>query len=159
MTLVTESYRHGPKQAAPGELLRLSGSRLKWYGIARPGVELTDALVAEGRAHLHAEAEAGRLAVHRDVGFVLLHHCTSVAFLIVCVWRNDNELWKTVYIKDLPGDGEFEEQVYRGLGAMLCVWELGVVGHEQQAWTRYLCSARDDDALETYLEDRFEGMV
>jgi len=40
-----------------------------------------------------------------------------------------------------------------------CVWELGAVWHEQQAWSRYLRSERDDAAKQTYLRDSYEGPV
>jgi hypothetical protein len=35
-----------------------------------------------------------------------------------------------------------------------CVWEMGAVVHEQQAWIRYLCSARDAAAAQAYLADQ-----
>jgi len=40
-----------------------------------------------------------------------------------------------------------------------CVWELGAVWHEQQAWSRFLRSARGAVAREAYLRDTFEGQV
>ena len=38
-----------------------------------------------------------------------------------------------------------------------CVWELAPVWHEKQAWERFLDSARDEVAAETWLEDRYTG--
>jgi hypothetical protein len=159
MTVVTAAYRHAPKQAAAVQPLEIGGSRLKWYHVEREPGTITAALADEARRRLVEDARAGRLALSDDCGFVLLHHCTSVAFLIVCVWRNENELWKTVYIKDLASDGGFEEQVYRGVAPAFCVWELGVVCHEQQAWTRYLYSDRNPVALLGYLADELRGAV
>ena len=40
-----------------------------------------------------------------------------------------------------------------------CVWELGVVWHEQQAWKRFLISKRSPDDIIHYLNDRYEGPV
>jgi hypothetical protein len=37
------------------------------------------------------------------------------------------------------------------------VWELGAVVHERAAWTRYLCSRRDDEAGRAYVADRYSG--
>jgi hypothetical protein len=159
MTLVTEAYVHAPKQAWPADDFRHAGSRLKWYDLARERDTLSAQLEREARAQLGADAGGGTLALSDDRGFVLLHHCGSVAFLIVCVWRSDNELWKTVYIKDLERGGAFVEQEYRGIGAAFCVWELGVVCHEQQAWTRYLYGSRDAAALERYMGDHLDGAV
>lgn len=42
---------------------------------------------------------------------------------------------------------------------VICVWELGAVLHEHQAWTRYLRSSRDEKAKRAYLNDQFTGSV
>lgn len=158
MQHVSATYRHADKTASPGGLLALPTTRLKWYGIAREQDCLTTELEAEGRSLLEAEVAAGRLALADDVGFVLLHYCTSVTFLIVAVWRNDNELWKTVYLKDMRG-GPFEEQRLTGVAPAFCVWELAVVAHEQKAWIRFLRTDRTEAALQRYLADCYVGAV
>ncbi len=48
------------------------------------------------------------------------------------------------------------ETAHRGT---FCVWELGVVWHEQQAWKRFLTSKRATEDVTRYLNDRFEGSV
>lgn len=40
-----------------------------------------------------------------------------------------------------------------------CVWELGAVGHEQQAWVRFLSLHRTARNEEQYLDDAFHGPV
>jgi hypothetical protein len=40
-----------------------------------------------------------------------------------------------------------------------CVWELGVVWHEQQAWNRFLLSKRSPEDAALYLNDQHEGPV
>jgi hypothetical protein len=40
-----------------------------------------------------------------------------------------------------------------------CVWELGAVLHEQQAWIRYLRSARDGASRAAWLADLGGGPV
>jgi hypothetical protein len=73
----------------------------------------------------------------------------------VSTWLNDNELWETVYLKDT---GEFERMPFPETAkGTYCVWELGAVLHEQQAWIRYLFSPRDAEAAQTYLADRHPG--
>ena len=73
---------------------------------------------------------------------MILHRCgESFYFLLVSTWRNDNELWETVWAKD--GDDELGFQPWPIEGThrpTFCVWELGAVWHEQQAWSRYLRS-------------------
>jgi hypothetical protein len=63
---------------------------------------------------------------------VILHRVGGAYLLIVSTWRNDNELWETVYFKD---SGEFELTPFPETAeATYCVWEMGAVLHEQQAW-------------------------
>jgi hypothetical protein len=84
-----------------------------------------------------------------DLGFVILHRCgESFYFLIVATWRNDNELWETVWAKN--GESEVPSAVAaRGTHRpTFCVWELGAVWHEQQAWSRFLRSSRGAAARE-----------
>jgi hypothetical protein len=38
-----------------------------------------------------------------------------------------------------------------------CVWELAPVWHEVGAWNRFLYTARDETAAQTWLRDRCEG--
>jgi hypothetical protein len=49
-----------------------------------------------------------------------------------------------------------DETIHRGT---FCVWELGAVWHERQAWVRFLSSQRDEAAKLAYINDRFSGLV
>jgi hypothetical protein len=157
--VITPSYEHYPKVAEPGAGLSLAGGYLKWYEIRRPHVEMPPALIRESREFLQTETASDRLRLHNQLGFVELHHCTSVAFLLVFTWNNDNEMWMTVYIKDLVDDSAYQlfdvaDGCHR---TTCCVWELAPVWHERQAWARYLRSARDEEARFAYLADSFSG--
>ena len=49
----------------------------------------------------------GRLAMH-GLGLVVLHRCDAdFYFLIACTWRNENELWETVWYKNGDGMDDF----------------------------------------------------
>ena len=113
------------------------------------------------RDHLIAESKADRVGLDGEVGFVVLHRCENdFYFLIVSTWRGNNELWESVYYKQdaaTPGFSLFPREG-RHKGAY-CVWELGPVWHEQQAWVRFLTSSRDAAAQQAYLDDRFAGSV
>ena len=54
-------------------------------------------------------------------------------------------------------DGQFQLVPRDNHMPVMCVWELGAVVHEREAWTRYLYSARDEHAKAAYLSDRFTG--
>ena len=154
-----ENYQHSDKLVTPGRDLSLANAYLKWYNISHREVTMSSELIQEGRTFLQAEVAASQLNLDGQFGFVELHHCTSVAFLLVATWNNENELWEAPYVKDLAKADGFRP-VEAGNGnhrPIYCVWELAPVWHERQAWVRYLRSARDEEAKYAYLNDRFSG--
>ena len=112
-------------------------------------------------AQLRDASKAGELGLSDDHGFVILHRCgESFYFLLVSTWRNDNELWETAWAKGGDHDVSFRPWLVGGRHRpTFCVWELGAVLHEREAWTRFLCSPRDEVALQAYLQDSYEGPV
>jgi hypothetical protein len=157
---VDRTYRHVPKIASPGALLRVGGSRLKWYDVARADTPVPDDVREAARGFLVSEQRT--LELDRDVGFAVLHRCAAgndFYFLPVCTWRNANEMWESVYFKDAKSEG-FAPFVQSGRHrGTLCVWELGPVIHEQRAWVRFLQSPRAEADLNVYLESTYEGEV
>lgn len=156
---VTPAYQHINKLVTIGDDLSLPTAYLKWYDIRPYEVDMPPELALQSRAFLRAEAEAGRLDIDRQLGFVELHHCSSVAFLLVFTWRNENELWETAYAKDMTAPAPFHPFEARNGNhrAVNCVWELAPIWHERQAWVRFLLSPRDETAKSAYLSDRFTG--
>ena len=157
---VSPGYAHRRKQATPGEALSLPGVTLKWYDIATAAAPVPAEIQGLAREFLRREAKAGRLQLEGDCGFVVLHRCGGgdFYFLLPCTWRNDNELWKTTYAKD--GRGDFGPFTVPGAHQpAFCVWELGAITHEQQAWDRYLFSGRDGSARHAYIDDLYRGAV
>ena len=142
-------------------MLALPGASLKWYEIASAEAPVPAEISALAREFLGREVERGGMNVEGESGFVLLHRCgEGFYFLLPCTWRNGNELWETVYAKDGAANPDF------GLFSLdgphhptFCVWELGVIWREQQAWDRYLLSSGGGAAREEYLRSTFEGPV
>jgi hypothetical protein len=161
----TPDYEHHQRRVAPGPDLILSDSRLKWYQIHRPDVEIPNDLVEESRRFIREEIEGGRLQIANEFGFVMLHlgdepaSRNTFAMLFVCTWRNNNELWRTLYTRTLRSNQGFERYVDDGHVGGFCVWELVPVWHERQAWSRLLYSSRDEAARDVYLDDLIEGLV
>ncbi|HXH39099.1 MAG TPA: hypothetical protein VNN08_10765 [Thermoanaerobaculia bacterium] len=158
---VPDSYEHYPKLIVPSDDLIVAEAHLKWYDIMREDAAISAPVKREAREFLRSEVEGGRLNISGDLGFVIFHLCgESFFFLIVCTWRNTNELWETVYSKDTAAPGPF--QLFpRGMAhkPAFCVWELGAVIHEQKAWSEYLYSARNEEARLAWIGDRFRGVV
>ena len=157
---IPSDYRHEPKLVRPCDDLVLPNALLKWYDVRQAEAAIPDRTREQAREFVRAEVAAGRLRIDGELGFVIHHLCgESFYFLIVCTWRNVNEMWETLYARD-DKDGRPFELVPQGSHMeIICVWELGAVLHEQRAWIRYLYSARDEQAKLEYLGDRFTGTV
>ncbi len=139
-------------------LRRLAVRAPQWHDLHPDEAPITPAEQAAARALI--AGEAGVLGLDRDLGFVILHRAQSVLLLLVTVWRETNEMWECVYVKDAASADAYRLAAGPGqLRATFCVWELGVVGHERQAWVRYLRSDRNDAEKRTCLADRFAGVV
>ena len=157
---IPSDYKHIAKLAVPGEDVALRDGYLKWYDVRAQDAVIPDEVRAEARQFLHSESDAGRLRLDGDLGFVIFHLCgESFYFLIVLSWRNQNEMWETLYAQDVKTGGGFSLVPQGTHLEVICVWELGAVVHERQAWTEYLNSARDEEAKVAYLQSRFTGLV
>lgn len=151
---VGPEYRHVPKHVTPGEMIEPAGAVLKWYAVHLEDRPVSDEITRLARSYLtRTPLEAAGL------GFVILHRCgNDFYFLIVCTWRGSNEIWETVFYKDGDAMADFalfpREKTHK---PAFCVWELAPVWHEQQAWVRFLQSARDAAAAQLWLDDRYSG--
>ena len=158
---VSADYRHVTKSIAPGAVLELGRyATLKWYDIAAPDAPVPAEIGDLARQCLTDEVMGGAIELE-GLGFVILHRCgPAFYFLIVNTWANENEIWEQVFAKENASAPAFA--VFPRQGPQLptlCIWELGAVLHEQQAWRRYLYSPRDEAAQLAYLADQYEGAV
>jgi hypothetical protein len=156
---VEPAYQHIEKLVRPEPRLTLYDAVLKWYDIAPEETPVPLAVRALARRYLRDASKAGALGLGDGLGFVILHRCgESFYFLLVSTWRNDNELWETVWAKNGDSDVGFRpwpiDSTHR---PTFCVWELAAVCHERQAWTDYLCSPRGERDKEIYLRSSFAG--
>lgn len=158
--IIPEAYKYFKKKIMPGNLLNLSSAALKWYELYPTGTEITQKQIIEARAFLEAQAKTGRLKLDGELGFVILHRAGDYLLLLLTTWRNINEMWESIYLKNISQPGSYSalkfENDHKGT---YCVWELGIIWHERNAWVRFIESARDDAAKQAYLNDRFSGMI
>ena len=153
-------YVHDGKLARPEPSIMLGDTVLKWYDIAPDDEPVPLAVRALARRCLRDAVKTGELAIDGDLGFVILHRCgDAFYFLLVSTWRNDNELWETVWAKNAD-DALFQPFAIQSTHRpTFCVWELGVVAHEREAWTRFLRSSHGEDSRREYLRDCYVGLV
>ncbi|MFK7805083.1 MAG: hypothetical protein AB8G95_25850 [Anaerolineae bacterium] len=153
---IDATYTHVAKTVTTGEPIVSDGSVLKWYDVAPADTPIPNELRARARARLtNLVIEAS------GFGFVVLHRCgNDFYFLIISIWRNNNELWETVWYADHSTNHEFafveRNETYT---PTFCVWELTPVQHERGAWIEFLASARDENAVQTWLADQCSGQA
>jgi len=157
---VPPTYRHHWRAAEPHDPIVLPDRVFKWYHVHLDGAVVPDAMDAEARTLLAADASAGQWQTEYGLDFALLHLSTTSAFLIAGTWRGHQEMWERVYFKDLAMGGPFElvardSQDWPGA----CVWELGVICHERMAWHRYLFTPRGEADKRAWLADTYTGRV
>jgi hypothetical protein len=158
---VDPRYRHIAKLAEPQPSIMLGETILKWYDIAPADSPVPLAIRALARRCLRDAAKSDTLGIGDGLGFVILHRCgEDFYFLLVSTWRNENELWETVWAKTGADDVFFRPWPSDGSHRpTFCVWELGAVAHERVAWSAFLRSSRDAGARRAYLRDCYDGLV
>ena len=154
---VDPAYRHVPKSIRPASPLAMPHVHLQWYRIHGESYDITDSEIGDAQRFIQGEIESQRLALQNEVGFVVQHRCASVLILYVCTWRNENEIWETLYHREVAGDGEYAVFARDNTSPTFCVWVVPAVAHESRAWVRYLSSARGAEDRKTYLEDQLSG--
>ena len=156
---VSPDYQHDPKWMQPRPALATAEVYLKWYLVYPQALPITNEQVAEAQAFLLDEMKAERLQLKHEVGFVVLHRCPEFLIIYACTWRGNNEVWETLYHKNLVAGAHFKGLERENTSPTFCVWVLPAVWHEQQAWCRYLLSPRDHADKAAYLGDQFTGLV
>ena len=134
MMPMTPSYQHRSKSALARQPLIIGATFLKWYDLDEPDLRIS------GHTRASATSATQPIPDPSDIaGFVILHRCSAeFHFLLVNVWRGNNEIWQSVYYIDAQTT-EFTPfpSAYPPIGAprpTFCVWETGIVAHESQAW-------------------------
>jgi hypothetical protein len=157
---VDPGYVHGDKIIEPKQRLDLFCCQLKWYDISTRAKPVPETIHLKARAFLEERAGEGGLDQLSDRGFAILHRCGEhFYFLIVCSWQGNNEIWEAVFAMDL-NDRDFRDWPRPGPHVpTFCVWEMGAVTHESQAWMRFLRSKRDEQAVQTWLSDQYRGPI
>lgn len=158
--IIPERYLYHKKKITPGALLKLAGACLKWYELYPPEADFTREQVQETRKFIETEAEASRLKLENELGFVILHRAGDYLLLLITTWRNTNEMWETVYLKKAGESENFIPVKFKSdHKETYCVWELGIVWHERNAWVSFIESKRDEEAKLIYIDDLFTGVI
>jgi len=152
---IREDYEHEPRIAINAGLVISPNLVLKMYSMVNVGAKRDGDLVINAKKFLTREINNKRIEPLTGLGFAVL----SNGYVNVARWDivNPIVLKNQVYAYE-SCDSEFETELLDVSDAgSFCVWELGIVDHEKEAWKRYIQSERSNAEKRTYLDDMVEG--
>lgn len=149
------STAYPSKYASPQGLFTVGKIRFKWYNLTKDLENITQSDIDRAKICIGNASE--NFQNIDDLGFVIMHRCGENYLLLVCTWRNENELWESVYF---DGSGGFEVWDRNKIHLpTYCVWEMGIVYHESKTWKTFLGTERTENDKQNYLHAFFEGEV
>jgi len=156
MIFLSEAYE--PRTIRFLELWKQMGWQLKVYGIAyrKPGPEPELVLAAKKIAQKLLSSTATQNS-HYGVGFIGIHEGRGANFVFVDWWADENELHHHVFISSIDDPLTLEDRMHDG--PIGCVWDLGVLAYERQAWVDTVLSNSVGPDLEAYLARRMNEDV
>jgi hypothetical protein len=119
--------------------------------VARP--ELIEAAEAAAATILPAPALT---PTRYGVGFLGIHDGRGGCLVFVDWWEQENELHHHVFLSPPDDPGALRGATPTEMVG--CVWDLGIVAYEREAWIRHVFGADAPD-LDAYLEDQLEGEI
>jgi hypothetical protein len=138
----------------PGFSPRLIGSTAQ--GLDADGIKLYT-ISAHGRAVDEAPylVELDRTKKHTSViwratpAFAIFHDGAIAMYLVLAWWRNDNELFTRVSVREEDGWVSDPDKY------SFCLWDMEVMWFERAAFIRHIYNGSPD--LESYRADRLTG--
>jgi hypothetical protein len=150
---------YAKRRVQPLQPLKFADWRLKVYGVNAKGRSLDPALVEVARlAALDILPQPGVSPPERyGLGFMIIHAAIAVDFVVICWWGAQNELFLRV-LTGPPGRPQQLRQHSNMDGPLGCVWDLGVIWSEREAWTKFMMRAEGAD-IEGYLGATQNGEI
>lgn len=149
-------YEHEPRYVTPLKLVATPKLAFKAYMMLKYDSFLTQKEMSTTEQFLKSEIESGKITPQIGIGFSIL----SEDMLNVARWdatypivlKNDIYIYErndiqTAKLADVRKTGSF------------CIWELGIVSHERDAWKRFLASKHTREDKKRYLDDFFDGAL
>jgi hypothetical protein len=91
------------------------------------------------------------------LGFMIVHAANDVDFVVVCWWGAQNEL--TLRVLTAPAGQPHRLRQHSNMdGPIGCVWDLGVIWAEREAWTKHIMRP-EGPHVEGYLNAMHEGEI
>ena len=151
------AFDYRPRTIRFGGVHAADGWRLKRYTILHARREADPDLDAAAvAAAMDALPRPGDGPEHYGVGFVSVHRGASYDFVTLGFWAYQTELRLLSMMRASSDRVRLEPVVGNELSSD--VWDLALLAHERDAWTRHVLEPERAD-LEGYLGDALEARV
>ena len=145
-------YTHEPRTVRKQGLIIAPSLVLKLYSMSKD-LHPTAKTLKDTKEFLEKEIWEGKISQFSSgLGFTIL----SENMLNVAIWDNEYPLVLKNQIYNFNETINPAPLDIREVGSF-CVWELGIVGYERNAWMEFLKSKRTKRDKQKYLEDFIEG--
>ena len=148
-------YDHRPRWVTPWKLFESPNLVLKMYSMVIKGESSLSNPVSDAEEFLRKEIKEGKIDPLTGLGFAILSEDT----LNVARWDTKQPIVKNQIYGYENGDMKTAEPLDISDVGSFCIWELGIVNHEREAWKRYLKYRRTEAAKIRYLDDMIEGKL
>lgn len=147
------------RRVQPLQPLEFADWRVKVYGINVEGRTVDPGLIEVARlAAQDTLPQPGVSPPHRyGLGFMIVHAAIGADFVVICWWGAQNELFLRVLTAP-PGRPQQLLQHSNTESSVACVWDLGVIWFEREAWTKDMMRSEGPD-VEGYLSAALNGEI
>jgi len=132
---------------------------VKCYLMLPPGLKpRSDTYVSELHNFLQASFNDTKINPQLGLGFAIL----SKNMLNVAMWDKDYPIGLKTNLYSYDPEQGFPETVHSldiSKVGPFCVWELGIVHHERNAWIKYLQSKRKEADKRRYINSKISGSL
>jgi len=149
---VREDYKHQPRTVRPQGLVTTPSLVLKLYSMAKD-MHPTNRTIRDTGKLLERDIAEGKIEPLTGLGFAIL----SEDMLNVARWDTEYPIVVKNQIYGFEGSINSAQLLDINKVGSFCIWELGIVGHEKEAWKRFLDSQRGEAEKHQYLTDIIEG--
>jgi hypothetical protein len=133
---------------------RIGDWRLKLYGLARPDKGVRPELIETTR-RLAAECLPPVGETDHGTAFAIAHDA-NFPIALVYWWHAENELHQRQWAGRPDDPVNLAPMTHPGAG---CVWEMGVIQFERNAWIEDVIGNPAGPDLDAYMERRFSGLI
>lgn len=148
-------YKHEPRIVEPKGLIEDTSLILKMYAMVRQ-VPVDKYVLRNAKKFLRESIRKNKIGdnpILSGLGFAIL----SDDMLNLAVWDSKHPIVLKNSLYEYAGGFRTPNSLDIRHEGCFCIWELGIVAHERDAWKKYLASERTEQDKRAYLKNFFRG--